>query len=94
MGFPPMIYEKKVEREQVLGDDATPLEFLNTVYRDARQPISLRMRAAIAAAPFVHPKLSVSANFNSGFGRRLETAIEKSGKAVIIDAKPLKPTKG
>ena len=90
MGFPPMIYEKKVEREHSLGDDATPLDFLNAVYRDARQPISLRMRAAIAAAPYVHPKLSVVAQLGEGFAARLERAIKESGKAVVIDARPAK----
>ena len=77
------------EPEIALAPDATPLEFLNAVYRDPMQPISLRMRAAIAAAPFVHPKLTVNANINSGFASRLEGAIEKSGKSVMIDARPV-----
>ena len=35
--------------------DATPLDFLCAVYRDHRQPMSRRLKAAIEAAVFVHP---------------------------------------
>ena len=34
------------------------------------------MRAAIEAAPYVHPKLSVNANINAGFATRMERAME------------------
>ena len=47
------------------------------------------LRAAIAALPFEHPKLSVSANVgpNHGFALRLEAAIKRTrGEVVVIDA--------
>lgn len=46
------------------------------IYRSADQPMPRRMRAAIAALPFEHPKLSVTANVgpNIGFARGLERA--------------------
>jgi hypothetical protein len=41
--------------EMEVAADATPLDFLCAVYRDPRQPIQRRMRAAEAALPFVQP---------------------------------------
>src|SRR5690348_13172388 len=42
-------------------EDATPLDFFTTVFRDAGQPMHRRMKAAAEAAQYVHPKLSVQA---------------------------------
>lgn len=66
----------------------TSLDFLQAIYRDGYQPISRRMRAAIAALPFENPKLAVVAALgpNSGFAKRLEIAIERS--RMVIDAEP------
>ena len=90
---------------EALPDEGPPaqssLALLQTVYRDASLPLPTRMRAAIATLPFEYPKLSVSASVNNrGFGRHLEGAIAASGKAVVIDAKPVRdaepptPTEG
>jgi hypothetical protein len=79
----------------IAGPEAeTPLDFLGAIYRDPMQPISLRLRAAIAAAPFVHPKLSVTANINHGLASRLERAITASGKPVVVDAKAQRVPQG
>ena len=58
------------------------LDFLQTVYRDPCQPISRRMRVAVAALPFELPKLAVTATLgpNSGFAARFEEAIARSAK--------------
>ena len=66
--------------------NATPLDFLCAVYRDSGQPMQRRMQAAIAVAPFVHPKLSVSGNVHS-FAAQLEDASRRAGKSNVIDAK-------
>jgi len=64
------------------------LEFLRSIYSDPNEPIHRRLRAAIAALPFEHPKLAVTATIGAdgGFAERLEAAIARSGKA--LDCKP------
>ena len=68
-----------VEREDEIAPTAeSSLEFLQAVYSDAKQPFARRMRAAIAALPFEHPKLAVTASITGGSGiaARLEAAIK------------------
>jgi hypothetical protein len=61
--------------------DMEPLEFLMAIYRDHRQPMSRRMRAAEAAAQYRHPKLGAIATTSMNgrdFASLLERAIERS----------------
>ncbi len=44
-------------REQILREGPSPLEYLVEVMRDVTQDTSIRMDAAKAVAPFIHPKL-------------------------------------
>jgi hypothetical protein len=69
---------------------ATPIDFLCAVYRDARQPMHRRLKAAIEAAPYVHPQLKAQAIVMAGgdFAARLERAIERSNPK-LIEAKPV-----
>ncbi len=39
-------------------DEGTPLEFLTSVFRDEAVDLGMRLEAAKAAAPFVHPRLA------------------------------------
>jgi hypothetical protein len=66
------------------------LTFLKAVYRNPSLPLSVRMRAAIAALPCETPKLAVTATTGDmkGFAAQLEAARRRSGKLVVIDAKP------
>ena len=70
----------------VVIEAGSSLEFLQAVYRDPGQPVTRRMRAAIAALPFEHPKLAVVASIrpDSGFAARLEEAIVRSQQAKVI----------
>ena len=73
-----------------LAEGEHSLDFLQAVYRDPMQPLSVRMRAAIEALPFEAPKLSaVAVSSMSGAAERLERAIARSGVNVsrTIDAK-------
>jgi len=69
--------------------NATPIDFLCAVYRDPRQPMHRRLKAAIEAAPYCHPSLKATAVIVGGeeFAAKLERAIERS-RPMMIEAKP------
>jgi hypothetical protein len=69
-----------------VAPNSSPLDFLCAVYRDPRQPMPRRMRAAEAALPFVHPKLAVTANVYS-FAAQMEELSRQRGRSNVIDAK-------
>lgn len=48
----------KERLEAVCKDGLTPLEYMLQVLRDAANDEAVRMDAAKAAAPYIHPKLS------------------------------------
>src|SRR5215472_6863344 len=67
--------------------EVTPLDFLEAVYCNPNLPLATRLRAAIEAAPYKHPKLSAAANvhFNGGsFAEQLDRAIERSKQPVPL----------
>jgi hypothetical protein len=73
-------------------DEPIPLDFLKAVYLNEGLPLTVRMRAAIEAAPYMHPKLgAVAVGYMNadGFAARLERAIMRSGK--LIEAKAIEP---
>lgn len=61
--------------------EITPLLFLEAVYLNPDLPLATRLRAAIEAAPYKHPKQSVTAiaHFNGQtFAEALDRCIERS----------------
>ena len=60
----------RAEPEPLLKGRVTPLEFLEAVYHDETQPLSVRLRAAIEAAPFRHAKFSASLAMSDAAGLR------------------------
>ena len=68
---------------------ATSLQLLQAVYSNPDVLLAVRMRAAIAALPFEHPKLAVIANLNTrDIGDRLEAQI-KYAQMKTIEAQPV-----
>jgi len=68
----------------------TPLDFLTAIYCNADLPLSVRLRAAIEAAPYVHPKLSATAIIPGGgdFAERLKRCIARSRELKLIEHIP------
>src|SRR5262249_25159681 len=57
--------------------------------RNPAVPLAVRMRAAVEALPFEHPKLSAVAHLGGeAFAERLEQAVARSNAARIIDHCP------
>ena len=78
----------QIEAQQAieLKSKSTPLEFLQAVYSNEGLPLSARLKAAIEAAQYVHPKLAVTATVNaSDFADQLEKAVERSRKSFTND---------
>ncbi len=91
-----MIETVRIDREDdepeviELAPGETSLDFLQRVYRNPRQPISQRMRAAIEALPYEAPKLSaVAVGYITGedFASRLERALQRSNGARLIEGR-------
>jgi hypothetical protein len=85
----PANLEPKTEREAIkLDPNGTSLDLLQAIYRSAAIPLTTRMRAAMAALQFEHPKLAVTATVESGdFAFQLDQAVERSRR--VIEAKPM-----
>jgi hypothetical protein len=83
----------QIEAQQAieLAPDATPLDFLTAVYRDTRQPMQRRLRAAAEAAPYVHPKLMATAHVDGkDFASLLDARIAQlsEAKPLAVESKP------
>jgi hypothetical protein len=61
------------------GAGITPLEFLCNIYRDEAQPQAVRIAAAEAAMPYMHPKLSA-----------VMASVEQRGETVSPEEKAAK----
>jgi hypothetical protein len=80
--------KQKVEGQVQLSTNGTSLDLLQAIYRDPRQPIQRRMKAAEAALPYEHWKRSVKAEVNGqGLAERLMRALEATNK--VINARPV-----
>jgi hypothetical protein len=65
---------------------------LQAVYLNEDLPLSVRMRAAIEALSFEHPKLSavgVGYMTHDTFAERLERAIDRSERAKLIEGRAI-----
>ena len=65
----------------------TPLDFLCAVYRNEELPLSVRMRAAQEAAPYMHAKLgaiAIGSMNNQDFASLLEKAIARSNRKTEV----------
>jgi hypothetical protein len=52
--------KRTIADQEIIAAGMSPLDFLCLVFRDPKQPMKRRIEAAKCAAPYVHPRLSVS----------------------------------
>jgi len=89
MGFPTLEYETDEPDLLSLDLKATPLDLLLAVARNSRLPLHTRLRAAGIAAPFVHPKLAVTAVVSTqDLAARLEKAKARADAVRLLPAQP------
>ena len=70
-----------------LPPGALSLEFLQTIYRSAAQPMARRMKAASIAIQYESPKLAVTAVVNDqSIVAQLHRAIQRSAKVIELRA--------
>ena len=71
-----------------VGPEATSLQVMQAIYRNPAQPIARRMRAALAALPFEHPKLSATyaVTGERDFAEQMRAIARRSGRSMVIDA--------
>ena len=72
----------------------TSLAFLQAVYCNDGLPLHVRMKAAIAALPFEHPKLSatLAVQADDSWAAKLKNAIARSSQAEAYRAIEAAPT--
>jgi hypothetical protein len=78
----------QIEAQQAieLDPNATSLTLLQKIYRSPTVALPTRMRAAMAALQFEHPKLAVTANVQAGdFADQLERAVERTRRVLMIE---------
>jgi hypothetical protein len=69
-----------------MNEQPSPLDFLRAVYLNDSPPLSVRMRAVIEAAPYIHPKLSATATVGrDDSATMLERASNRSENARLIE---------
>ena len=65
--------------------NASPVDFLMAVYRDVRQPMMRRLKAATECAPYIQPKLSAAAVLiGDDFASKLERARAEIGEGLGV----------
>jgi hypothetical protein len=84
-----MLSEPEVE----IGPGRTNLDLLQAIYRTAELPLHVRMKAAMAALPYEHPKLAVTAVLDGtdDLGARLHRAIQRTAKVIELRAEAPRP---
>jgi hypothetical protein len=92
--FADLFEDRKGEDPLQLSKDATSLDLLRIIYRCPDLGLPVRMRAAIAALPFEHPKLMVTAQVSeSDFATLLDRRIKRFEELKMIEQQP-PPTNG
>jgi hypothetical protein len=80
----------RIEARRAVGVEAkaTPLEFLQAVYCNPDLPLSARLKAAVEAAQYIHPRLSVSGVIESqNLGALLDARLKRLAEMKLLPPK-------
>src|SRR6516165_9951475 len=83
----------ELEQEPIVPEGETSLQLLQAIYKDKKQPLNVRVRCAVEALQYEHPKLSATAIATMDgktFAEALERAIERSRQPVPLLNGPVK----
>ena len=90
---------RELEEELDGPEGETSLQLLQNVYRDRKQPLSVRVRCAVEALQHEYPRVSavaVTSMSGQSFAEALDRAISRSGikplpAPKVIEAEPVQP---
>ena len=89
-----LLEDAPLPSEIEIPPDGISLDLLRAVYRNSAIPLSVRMRAAIAALPHEVPRLMVSAQVTeNNFAELLDRRLRKMEEAKPIEHQPEVETK-
>src|SRR6516165_3492782 len=79
----------ELEEEPLGPEGESSLQLLQTVYRDRRQPLNVRVRCAVEALAHEYPRVSavaVTSMSGQSFAEALERAIKRSEQPLPLPA--------
>ena len=86
-------HQKRLDVPELIPEDGpegeTSLQLLQTVYRDRKQPLNVRVRCAVEALAHEYPRVSavaVSHMNGQDFASALERAIQRSKSPLVLNA--------
>jgi hypothetical protein len=82
----PKNLEVEEDRREDGPEGETSLELLQTVYRDRKQPLNVRVRCAVEALVHEYPKLSAIAHTRFDFATELDKATAALERAKLRSA--------
>jgi hypothetical protein len=87
------LQEAKPEIEEG-PEGETSLQLLQTVYRDRKQPLNVRVRCAVEALAHEYPRVSavaVTSMSGQSFAEALDRAISRSNGPLLLNSPPQLP---
>jgi hypothetical protein len=84
------LLEDELKQDEIeIPPNGISLDLLQAIYRSTAQPLSVRIRCAVAALPHEAPKLIAQAQISEGdFATLLEQRIKRFNEAKMIEHKP------
>src|SRR6516164_7991958 len=89
-----IVEEPQPEKIEEGPEGETSLQLLQTVYRDRKQSLNVRVRCAVEALAHEYPRVSavaVTSMSGQSFAEQLERAITRSNGPLLLNSPPQLP---